>query len=188
LILQHLQITDDVKFLAGPFKDQKFAVPQLQGIAQVWWEAWAVAPCQREATPLGNPGQAAGALYRLDGIQEFPTDEANDWFYMLAAGRETSGRPTRNLRNTYGSIKFTGQVYYYEGLTEDKLKRFNFKAGSVLTGAGALYSYRLDAAGNEQAVGTFLKDYPSSGSVRHELTASWSSNRDNGRTTVETEP
>jgi hypothetical protein len=190
MIPQRLEITSNVRFFDGPQKDTPFAVPQLTGVDNVWWEAWPVDPCRTRPTQEGNPGGAPGvaATYDRDLIR-FPTEQANDWFFMFAAGRDRNGRATSNLKNTAGSIKFSGQVYYYDGLTLQNLRRFGFRPGSVLTGAGALYSYRLGPAGNEGAVQRFLAGYRnSSGPVPHELTAIWNPDNNFGFTRLETVP
>src|SRR5207302_123435 len=100
MILQRITITAKVTFAHGPNKGKAFSTPQLLGIDQSWWEAWPVGPREKGSLSQSNPftNQQVAGVYAADDIQN-PDVEANDWWYMFAAGRDQKGGNSKGNRD-----------------------------------------------------------------------------------------
>ena len=128
--------------LDGTVKKSGHYLPDLSGKFPTYYEVWIVPPGKAgpDAATL-VPDEKLSLKYQADDVTLPPTVAANDFFFFpsplthLELGRLTA--------TTGKSFKFTGQIAYYESVTEDQIKKLGFTKSNPKTGAGGLYSLEL---------------------------------------------
>lgn len=149
-----------------------------------WYEAWIVtrgADGKNTITPAGAPKADVLDVLKAAGVKLPKAQDIgkmNDWFFVTQESR--FGRTTR------GSIKFSADAIFYEGMTQAQLTKQGFENQAGVTGAGKLLSYQTKTPQNRQSMEKFLAGYKVTSETLHrELMASWDPEKDGGKTKVE---